>query len=282
MRLIFLTVVVMLAFAGNSVLNRLAVGAGDIGAMSFAQIRLASGVVMLVVLCRWRKQSLSQPVKMSLLGGGSLTLYMIGFSLAYRSLDAGLGALILFGVVQITMFGWGALRGSVVAPGQVLGAALAFGGLAYVLWPAGSAQVPLIGAAFMAAAGLGWAIYSLLGRQVQSPLAATTVNFMWATGMVLPLTWVLAEPEAISVPGAGLAIVSGAVTSGLGYALWYRVLPQLQPAVAATVQLSVPVIAMLAGVIGLGEILSPQLLIGTLAVLGGIALVITLAQRTPS
>jgi drug/metabolite transporter (DMT)-like permease len=279
MRLVFLTLVVMLAFAGNSILNRLAVGAGDIGAMGFAQIRLAAGVVMLVVLCRWRQQRLSQPVKMSLLGGGSLALYMIGFSLAYRSLDAGLGALILFGVVQITMFGWGALRGSVVAPGQVLGALLAFGGLAYVLWPTGSAQVPLIGAAFMAAAGLGWAIYSLLGRQVQSPLAATTVNFMWATVMVLPLTWLLADPVAISVRGAGLAIVSGAVTSGLGYALWYRVLPQLQPAVAATVQLSVPVIAMLAGVIGLGEILSPQLIIGTLAVLGGIALVITLAPR---
>jgi len=279
MRLVFLTLVVMLAFAGNSILNRLAVGAGDIGAMGFAQIRLAAGVVMLVVLCRWRQQRLSQPVKMSLLGGGSLALYMIGFSLAYRSLDAGLGALILFGVVQITMFGWGALRGSVVAPGQVLGALLAFGGLAYVLWPTGSVQVPLIGAAFMAAAGLGWAIYSLLGRQVQSPLAATTVNFMWATVMVLPLTWLLADPVAISVRGAGLAIVSGAVTSGLGYALWYRVLPQLQPAVAATVQLSVPVIAMLAGVIGLGEILSPQLIIGTLAVLGGIALVITLAPR---
>ena len=131
----------------------------------------------------------------------------------------------------------------------------------------------------MAAAGLGWAIYSLLGRQVQSPLAATTVNFIWATVMVLPLTLWLADPAAISVVGAGLAIVSGAVTSGLGYALWYQVLPRLQPAVAATVQLSVPVIAMLIGVIGLGEALSLQLLIGTLAVLGGIALVITLAPR---
>jgi len=279
MRLIILTVVVMLAFAGNSILNRLAVGSGEIGAMGFAQIRLAAGMVTLLALCRWRQQRLSQPVRASLVGGGSLALYMIGFSLAYRNLDAGLGALILFGVVQITMFGWGALRGSVVAPGQVLGALLAFAGLTYVLWPTGSVQVPLIGAACMVAAGLGWAIYSLLGRQVQSPLAATTMNFMWATVLVLPLTWVLSEPVAISMSGAGLAIVSGAVTSGLGYALWYRVLPQLQPAVAATVQLSVPVIAMLAGVIGLGESLSLQLLIGTLAVLGGIALVITLSPR---
>ncbi|NIZ61748.1 EamA family transporter [Sedimentitalea sp. CY04] len=279
MRLILLTFVVMLAFAGNSILNRLAVGAGDIDAMSFAQIRLAAGVVMLLVLCRQRQQSLSQPLRMSLLGGGSLALYMIGFSLAYRSLDAGLGALILFGIVQITMFGWGALRGSVVAPGQILGALMAFGGLAYVLWPSGTVQVSLIGAAFMAAAGLGWAIYSLLGRQVQSPLAATTVNFIWATVMVLPLTVWLADPAAISVVGAGLAIVSGAVTSGLGYALWYQVLPRLQPAVAATVQLSVPVIAMLIGVVGLGEVLSLQRFIGTMAVLGGIALVITLAPR---
>ncbi|WIY23415.1 DMT family transporter [Parasedimentitalea psychrophila] len=279
MRLIFLTGVVMLAFAGNSILNRLAVGSGDISAMGFAQIRLVAGVVMLLGLCHWRRQSLSQSPRMSLFGGGALALYMIGFSLAYRNLDAGLGALILFGVVQITMFGWGALRGAVVAPAQALGALLAFGGLAYVLWPTGTVQVPLSGAAFMAAAGLGWAIYSLLGRQVKSPLAATTQNFIWASVMLLPLTWWLAEPLAISVTGAGLAIVSGAVTSGLGYALWYRVLPQLQPAVAATVQLSVPVIAILVGAIGLGESLSVQLLIGTLAVLGGIALVITRAPR---
>ncbi|NRB18994.1 MAG: DMT family transporter [Rhodobacteraceae bacterium] len=277
MRLIFLTGVVMLAFAGNSILNRLAVGSGDISALGFAQIRLIAGVVMLLGLCRWRRQSLSQSPRMSLFGGGALALYMIGFSLAYRNLDAGLGALILFGVVQITMFGWGALRGAVVAPAQALGALLAFAGLAYVLWPTGSVQVPLTGAAYMGTAGLGWAIYSLLGRQVRAPLAATTQNFIWASVMLLPLTWWLAEPMAISVAGAGLAIVSGAVTSGLGYALWYRVLPQLQPAVAATVQLSVPVIAILVGAIGLGESLSVQLLIGTLVVLGGIALVITQA-----
>ncbi|PCJ09040.1 MAG: EamA family transporter [Rhodobacteraceae bacterium] len=281
MRLIFLTLVVMLAFAGNSLLNRLAVGSGEIGAMGFALIRLAAGAVMLLALCRARQQSIVQPVRLSLIGGGSLALYMIGFSLAYRSLDAGLGALILFGVVQITMFGWGAARGAVVAPGQLLGAALAFGGLAYVLWPAGEVQVPLIGAGFMVAAGLGWAIYSLLGRQVQSPFAATAMNFIWASVIVLPLVWFLAEPIAISVLGAGLAIVSGAVTSGLGYALWYRVLPQLQPAVAATVQLSVPVIAMLVGVAGLGEVLSLRLLLGTLAVLGGIALVIVAAPGKP-
>ncbi len=279
MRLIILTVVVMVAFAGNSLLNRLAVGSGEIGAMGFAQIRLVAGAVMLLALCRWRQQSITQTPRLSLIGGGSLALYVIGFSLAYRNLDAGLGALILFGIVQITMFGWGALRGAVVAPGQVLGAAVAFGGLAYVLWPAGEVQVPLTGAAFMVAAGLGWAIYSLLGRQVQSPLAATTMNFIWASVIVIPLVWFPAEPVSITALGAGLAVVSGAVTSGLGYALWYRVLPQLQPAVAATVQLSVPVIAMLAGVAGLGEVLSLRLVIGTLAVLGGIALVIVMAPR---
>lgn len=279
MRLIILTAVVMVAFAGNSFLNRLAVGTGEIDAVEFAWIRLIAGALTLLGLCLSRRQSIAQSPRLSLIGGGSLALYMIGFSLAYRSLDAGLGALILFGVVQIIMFGWGVVRGAVVAPGQILGAALAFAGLAYVLWPAGDIQVPLAGAAFMVAAGAGWAIYSLLGRQVTSPLAATTMNFIWASVMVMPVVWVLAEPVTISAPGAGLAVLSGAVTSGLGYALWYRVLPQLQPAVAATVQLSVPVIAMLVGVIGLGEILSLRLIIGALAVLGGIALVIAAAPR---
>lgn len=279
MRLIFLTVVVMIGFAANSVLNRMAVGAGEIAAMEFALIRLAAGAVSLLLLCFWRRQAIRQPARLSLIGGGSLALYVIGFSLAYRSLDAGLGALILFGVVQITMFGWSALRGAMVTPGQVLGAVVAFGGLAYVLWPAGVVQVPMAGAGFMAAAGLGWAIYSLLGRQVQSPLAATTMNFLWASVMVLPLVWLLTETTPISPLGVGLAVLSGAVTSGLGYALWYRLVPQLQPAVAATVQLSVPLIAMLAGVIGLGEQLSLRLGIGGLAVLGGIALVILMAPR---
>jgi len=277
MRLIILTAIVMVAFAGNSILNRLAVGSGEIGAMAFAEVRLVAGAITLLILCRIRQQPVSQPVPLSLIGGGSLALYMVGFSLAYRSLDAGLGALILFGVVQITMFGWGALRGASVASGQLLGAGLAFAGLAYVLWPSGAVQVSLVGAMFMIAAGMGWAIYSLLGRQVKSPLPATSMNFVWASVMVLPLVWVMSEPVETSLLGTGLAVLSGAVTSGMGYALWYRVLPQLQAAVAATVQLSVPVIAIMAGVIGLGEPLSWRLTLGTIAVLGGIALV-TLAR----
>ena len=237
---------------------------------------------MLLALCWWRTHRISQSTNLSLVGGGSLALYMVGFSIAYRNLDAGLGALILFGAVQITMFGWGAARGAALTSGQIIGAVLAFGGLTYVLWPVGELQVSLTGATFMIFAGLGWATYSLLGRQVQSPLAATTMNFVWASIMVLPLVWVLAEPVVITATGAGLAVVSGVVTSGLGYALWYRVLPQLQPTVAATVQLSVPVIAMLAGVVGLGEELSLRLIIGAAAVLGGIALVIATAPSKSS
>jgi len=279
MRLAVLTVVVMVAFAANSVLNRMAVGGGAIDALSFAQLRLIAGAVTLLALCHWRGQSLVQSSRLSLAGGASLTLYMIGFSLAYQSLDAGLGALVLFGVVQITMFGWGRLRGSPVATGQVAGAALAFAGLAYVVWPAGDVQVSLAGAGFMAAAGLGWAIYSLIGRQARSPLGATTVNFLWATGMALPVAWALGGLAAFSLAGGVLAVLSGAVTSGMGYALWYRVLPQLEPSVAATVQLSVPVIAMGAGVIGLGEVLGPRLILGSLTILGGIALVIRAAPR---
>lgn len=229
---------------------------------------------MLVLLCRLRGAQLRQPLVSSLKGGAALTLYMIGFCLAYQGLDAGLGALILFGVVQITMFGWGAVTGNRVTFGQLFGASVAFAGLAYVIWPDKSLQVPLWNAVLMALSGLGWAAYSLLGRRQRDPLVSTSVNFLWATAMMLPFVLILPGDMHVSPPGIALAIVSGAVTSGLGYALWYRVLPLLEPALAATIQLSVPVIAILGGVLFLAEPLGIRLLLGTAAVLGGIAVVI--------
>lgn len=279
LRLAALVVLVMAAFAANSLLTRAAVGAGAVTALGFAGLRLAAGAAVLWLICVLRGQRPRQGARMTLLGAGSLTVYMLGFSLAYRSLDAGLGALILFGVVQITMFAWGALRGQAPAPWQWGGAGLAFSGLAYVLWPAGGLQVPLTGAALMAAAGAGWGVYSLAGRQAADPLAATAANFLWSAVLVLPLVLLADGLAGMTAYGALMAALSGAVTSGLGYALWYRVLPQLEASLAATVQLSVPVIALLAGALLLQEPLGARLMLGTLMVLAGIFIVIRAAQR---
>lgn len=274
MQLFALVLLVLIAFAGNSVLGRMAISWGYMDALGFGLLRLLAGAVMLLVLCRWRGLRAQQGLGDSLKGAAALTLYMVGFCLAYLRLDAGLGALILFGVVQIAMFGWGALTGSRPGLGQVTGAALAFAGLAYVIWPEGELQVPLWEAGLMALSGLGWAAYSLLGRGVRDPLGATTANFLWASVMMLPFVLLTLPDVVVTLPGIGLGLLSGAVTSGLGYALWYRVLPQLQPAVAATSQLSVPVIAILGGVVLLAEPVGWPLIYGTLAVLAGIALVI--------
>lgn len=279
LRLTLLAALVMAAFAANSLLNRAAVGAGEITATGFAGVRLAAGAAVLWGLCAFRGRRPAQDLRQTLLGAGSLTVYMLGFSLAYRSLDAGLGALILFGMVQITMFAWGVLRGAAPAPLQWAGAGLAFAGLAYVLWPAGAVQVPPGGAALMAAAGAGWGAYSLAGRQAADPLGATAANFLWSALLVLPLVLAAGSLQGATLSGAALATVSGAVTSGLGYALWYRVLPQMQASVAASVQLSVPVIALLAGALLLQETLGTRLILGTLAVLAGIFIVIRTARR---
>lgn len=278
MRLFLLVSLTMMAFAANSILGRAAIGGGYMDATGFGLWRLVSGALMLALLCRvrgletWTAERLLRPS--SLWGGAALTLYMAGFTLAYQDLDAGLGALVLFGVVQISMFLWGALRGNPAAGMQVAGAVLAFLGLAYVVWPAEGTGVPLVASLLMAASGLGWGIYSLLGRGARQPLVSTAVNFAWSSVMMLPVLLLAGGGTAVSPWGVALAVLSGAVTSGMGYALWYAVLPRLQPAAAATVQLSVPVIAILAGAALLGEAIGLRLIFGSAAVLGGIALVV--------
>ncbi|WP_027258124.1 DMT family transporter [Leisingera aquimarina] len=278
MRLFLLVSLTMLAFAANSILGRAAVGGGYMDATGFGLWRLVSGALILAALCRirgldtWSRERILLPS--SLWGGAALTLYMAGFTLAYQDLDAGLGALVLFGVVQISMFLWGAVRGSRPGLAQAAGAVAAFLGLAYVVWPAEGAGVPLTASLLMAASGLGWGIYSLLGRGARQSLVSTAVNFAWSSVMMLPVLLLAGGGTVVSPYGVLLAVLSGAVTSGLGYALWYRVLPQLLPAVAATVQLSVPVIAILAGAVLLGESVGLRLVFGSVAVLGGIALVV--------
>ncbi len=279
MRLFLLTVLTMCAFAANSILNRLAIDSGASDPAGFAIIRVLAGALVLTVLVALRGSSIPVFNRRRVVGAGSLSLYMIGFSVAYLTLDAGLGALILFGVVQITMFAIGAMTGSAPTLRQILGAGIALGGLAFVLWPAGTVQVDPKGAGLMTAAGVGWAIYSIAGRSEPDALSGTAANFIMAlpvTGLAL---FLLGSNWQMSPLGYGLAALSGGVTSGLGYALWYRVVPQLSPAVAAIVQLSVPVIAIAAGVILLAEMASLRLLLGAGFVLGGIALAVLRRNR---
>lgn len=269
MRLFLLTALTMLAFAANSVLNRWAVGQGHIGAVEFAVIRLLSGAVMLAALVLWQRGGPAWPGgKGRVAGVLGLSAYLLGFSLAYRGLDAGTGALVLFGTVQVTMFA-GALLAREVVPGRRwAGAGLALGGLALIAAPGSAEPVPL---ALMGLAGLGWGIYSLAGRGAADPLAATAWNFLLSVPLVLPLGlsagW--APPDGT---GVLLAVVSGSVTSGLGYALWYAILPRLEAARAAVAQLTVPVIAALAGAALLAELPGPRFWLASVLVLGGVAL----------
>ncbi|AHM04327.1 protein of unknown function DUF6, transmembrane [Roseibacterium elongatum DSM 19469] len=273
-RLIGLVSLAMLAFAANSILNRAAVGGGEIDALSFAILRAVSGAIMLsaLVLARRRRVPVLRPQRV--VGAGALTLYLLGFSVAYVQIDAGLGALILFGAVQVTMFAGGVVGGDRPPARRWIGAAVALVGLGWLIWPAGAISVPPMAAAAMLAAGVGWGVYSLAGRGATDPLAETAANFAWAAPLcLLPVLLLPASPEA-SPPtsyGVALAVVSGAITSGLGYALWYAVLPRMAPSVSGLVQLSVPVIAAAAGVALLGEGLSLRMLGAGALTLGGIA-----------
>ena len=280
MRLVLLTALTMVAFAANSVLNRAGLVHGGIDPASFGAIRLCAGAVTL-----WALIALSGSSGLSEFAdwraAGALFLYIFGFSFAYLSLDAGVGALILFGMVQMTMFAGGLRAGEQPPARRWVGAGTAFGGLVWLMWPGGGAVVSPVHAGFMIAAGIGWGLYSLIGRGASDPLAATAANFVLAT----PLGLALAVPSlvffggALSAWGVVLACLSGAVTSGLGYALWYRVLPQLLPSVAAVAQLTVPVIAMAAGLLLLAEPLSLGILLPSLVVLGGV-LISVLPRQT--
>ncbi|WP_114967085.1 DMT family transporter [Alkalilacustris brevis] len=278
MRLFLVSSLVMVFFAANSLLNRLALAEEAIGAAEFAAIRLASGALMLAGIIAVRDRHLRALRRADPWGVAGLTLYMLGFSFAYLWLDAGLGALILFGGVQITMFAGALLRGETLAPRRIGGAAMALAGLAWLTSPAGAAPYP-VGAALMAAAALGWGIYSLRGARAGDALAATATNFLWATPFAVLAMLAFAGTVATSLPGIGLAILSGAVTSGLGYALWYAVLPHLAASAAAVAQLTVPVIALAGGALLLGEPPSLPAMLAAAVVLGGVGLALTSRLR---
>ncbi|MEL6682515.1 MAG: DMT family transporter [Pseudomonadota bacterium] len=261
----------MTAFASNSLLNRIGVAQYGMDPFDFAVIRTAAGAGMLWALVALRRQPVPPLFNATrVFGALVLAIYMIGFSWAYITLDAGLGALILFGVLQVVVFGWAVAEGQSIPPLRWIGAAIALVGLCVLLWPIGTAAVPIFGALSMVAAGVSWAAYTLLGRAETDPLGATASNFLLCLPLVA-LTLLAGIDHPVTTGGVITAIVAGAVTSGLGYALWYRVLPNLPTTVAGIAQLSVPVIAVVAGVLLLQETLTPRLIVAGILVLGGIA-----------
>lgn len=272
---IALTIAALIGFAANSLLCRTALGGEAIDAASFTAIRLGSGAAILAVLARTRG-----PVT-----GGSWTsalalfAYAAAFSFAYLRLTTATGALILFALVQITMLGVAIARGERPRLLEWLGIAIAIGGLIALVLPGLESPDP-IGAALMASAGVAWGIYSLRGRGASRPLAVTADNFMRAVPLAAAL--LIAIPIAggtLSTTGVILAIASGVVASGLGYSLWYAVLPQLPASRAAIIQLAVPVVAAAGGVVLLAEPVTLRLVGATVAILGGI-LVVLAVKRT--
>lgn len=273
MRIFLLTALVMIAFAANSVLTRFAIAGGHIDPTGFAVVRVVSGAAMLCLVLLLQGARVQLFNRQRAFGALTLAVYIIGFSLAYLTLDAGLGALILFGVVQIAMFAHGALFGVTPTLRKIIGAAVAFAGLVLVLWPSAAVQVDPLGAALMIAAGLGWAAYTIIGKGSADPLANTAGNFLICAPIVALL--MLVQPTFYTPTGLAVGILCGAVTSGLGYALWYAVLPKLMQSTAAVVQLSVPVIAILAGAAILAEPLDIKVIVATVLVLGGIGLAVS-------
>ena len=275
-RIIALTSLAMIAFAGNSLLCRTALIHTSIDAASFTSIRLISGAVVL-----WLLTQLGDGTRVGRgqwLSALALFAYAAGFSFAYVSLPAGTGALLLFGAVQVTMIGYGIWAGERLAGLQLAGLALAFAGLVGLLLPGLSAP-PMVGSILMLGAGVAWGIYSLRGKGAGAPLKVTAGNFLRASPVAAALSLLLLNHISLDMAGLWYAVASGALASGIGYAIWYTVLPALQATHAATVQLSVPVIAALGGIIFLGEPITLRLALASVAILGGIALVIQKKHR---
>lgn len=270
-RILVLTSLAMTAFAGNSLLCRLALKHTSMDPASFTTIRLVSGALVLWLVTR--KARGTQAVAGNWLSALALFLYAAGFSFAYVSLPTGTGALLLFGAVQATMIGYGLWKGERFRRLQLVGLVLAFGGILGLLLP-GLSSPPLLGSLLMLGAGAAWGTYSLRGKGAGDPTQVTAGNFMRAVPLALVLSLFMLKGASMDMAGFLYAVASGALTSGIGYAIWYTVLPALKATNAATVQLSVPVIAALGGIVFLGEPITLRLALASVAILGGIALVV--------
>ena len=272
LRLFLITTLVMIAFAANSVLGRLGLIGTEIGAGSFALVRLLSGAAILVLICSVQ----GKRVTGSWAGGAALLVYAGFFSYAYIALSAGMGAIILFAMVQITMLGWGLMRGERLSLVQWAGFSVAVAALTWLVSPSLEAP-PLWAAASMALAGVGWGAYSLLGRGSTDPTAATAGNFFRASLLALPILaaafWRMPEPFP-PTDGLLIAVVSGAITSGLGYVIWYQVVKQISASRAGIAQLTVPAIAAIGGVLFLSEPITLRFALSTALILGGVGLAV--------
>jgi drug/metabolite transporter (DMT)-like permease len=268
-----LTLLALLAFASNSLLTRVALGAGEIDAATFTAVRLLSGAVMLAILVRMKTRGWSALRGPSVRGALALFAYAAPFSFAYLRINAAVGALVLFGVVQLAMIGYALARGERPATIAWAGILLAAAGLVLLTLPAANRPDPL-GLVLMAIAGVAWAAYTIAGRAISDPLVANARSFLLSTPIAI-LVCAIAWPSAhASTKGIALATISGAVTSGLGYACWYRVLPRLAVTQAAVAQLTVPVFAALGAVALLDEPLGTRLVISGAAILAGVGLVL--------
>jgi drug/metabolite transporter (DMT)-like permease len=277
-RFFILTLLAMIAFASNSLLCRLALKQTGIDAASFTFIRIFSGAVALWLIMKIRRATWKE--EGSWASALALFIYAAAFSFAYLDLSAGTGALLLFGAVQATMILWGFRKGERLDAIQLIGLIFAVSGLVVLVFPGLSAP-PLVGSILMVAAGVAWGIYSIRGKAGRDAIAATAGNFLRAVPFAAVVSIILLSRARLDHAGIFYAVVSGAITSGLGYVIWYSALPGLKAASAATVQLSVPVLAATGGILLLGEPITLRYVLASVAVLGGIFLVI-IEKRQPT
>ncbi len=271
----------MIAFAANSVLCRYALGAPDIDAASFTAIRLGSGALALLIILRFTEKSTQHEESGSWTSAAALFAYAVLFSFAYLRLAAGTGSLILFAMVQTTMITWAIVQGERPRAPQWLGLAAALGGLLYLVAPGLSAP-PIAGSLMMGGAGVAWGVYSLRGRQARDPAVVTTGNFVRAAPLAMLCLALLYKQFHASPRGIVLAIASGALASGVGYIMWYAALKHLSATRAASVQLTVPVITALAGLVFLAEPVTLRLAVATVLILGGVGLTLSRGRSTAS
>lgn len=276
-RLIVLVAIAMLAFAANSLLCRLALKTTGIDAGSFTSLRIISGALVLWLIVRLRGPA--SPTGGNWLAASALFVYAAGFSFAYIKLPTAVGALLLFCAVQVTMIGYGLWQGERLRGMQLIGFGMASAGLVSLLAPGLSAP-PADSALLMLVAGVAWGVYSLQGKRLGNPTIASAGNFLRAVPFALALSLLTLPLSNLDSTGIAYALASGGLASGLGYALWYTTLPSLSATNAATIQLSVPVIAALGGIVFLGEAITLQLVLSSAGILGGIALVIGAKKAT--
>jgi len=279
LKTIALTATAMVAFAANSILARLALAGGTIDDMGYTGWRLASGALVLALVSQVVGRRTGVPaVAGSWAQATALFVYALAFSVAYLWIGAAAGAIVLFGAVQFGMMARAVAAGERPGPFEWAGLAVAFAALVWLVAP-GVAAPPLAGALLMVAAGLSWAVYSGLGRGSTDPLADTAGNFLRCLPVAIALIawgWRVHPPDTA---GLGYAVASGALASGLGYAVWYAVLPALPRVTAASIQLTVPAIAAAGAVVFIGEALTARLVLASAAMIAGIALVIVAGER---